>query len=110
MTAIKGTTVKKDFKSVCDRAYKGEVFIVSRPREENVVICSEKEYARIERLLDYTKKLEEQIKHMSGNASDTENMYPDGFFKLFGAGKSLGLDEEPEELGFESDATREALI
>ena len=30
--------------------------------------------------------------------SDASKSYPDYFFKLFGAGSGLGLDEEPEEV------------
>jgi len=50
MVAVKGTTVKNDFKNICDRVFKGEVFIISRPKNENVVLVSEKEYAELERL------------------------------------------------------------
>ena len=50
MVAVKGTTVKNDFKNICDRAFRGEVFIISRPKDENVVMISEREYAELERL------------------------------------------------------------
>lgn len=36
------------------------------------------------------------------NTSNLKATYPKGFFKLFGSGKNLGLDEEPEDLTFES--------
>ena len=50
MVAVKGTTVKNDFKNICDRVFKGEVFIISRPKDENVVMVSEREYTELERI------------------------------------------------------------
>ena len=35
--------------------------------------------------------------------SDASKSYPDYFFKLFGAGSNLGLDEEPEELKWDRE-------
>ena len=61
MVALSGTTVKNDFKNICDRVYKGEIVIISRPRDENVVLLSEKEYAELEkcrRNAEYLAKLE----------------------------------------------------
>ncbi len=59
MVALSGTTVKNDFKNICDRVYKGEVVIISRPRNENVVLISEKEYAELEK---YRRNAEYQAK------------------------------------------------
>ena len=50
MIAIKGTDVKTDFKNICKRVYQGEVFVISRPHNENIVMISEKEYSELERL------------------------------------------------------------
>ncbi|MBQ8945844.1 MAG: type II toxin-antitoxin system Phd/YefM family antitoxin [Lachnospiraceae bacterium] len=50
MVAVKGTTLKNDFKNICDRVFKGEVFIISRPKDENVVMVSEREYMELERI------------------------------------------------------------
>ena len=64
MVAVKGTTVKNDFKNICDRAFHGEVFIISRPKNENVVIVSEREYAELERLkknAEYLEKIDRAI-------------------------------------------------
>ena len=35
-------------------------------------------------------------------SKDMTHTYPTGFFDLFGSGKDLGFDEEPEELSFEN--------
>lgn len=36
--------MQEDFKSFCDKVFSGETLIVSRPKNENVVMISEKEY------------------------------------------------------------------
>lgn len=61
MTAVKGTTVRNDFKNICDRVFNGEVFIISRPKNENVVLVSEKEYAELEKARQYIEKIERAI-------------------------------------------------
>ena len=64
MTAVNGTTVKNDFKNICDRVFKGEVFIISRPKNENVVMVSEREYAELERIrknAEYLAKIDRAI-------------------------------------------------
>lgn len=47
MLAVKSMDVRDNFKSFCDKAYMGETIIVSRPKNENVVILSETEYNKI---------------------------------------------------------------
>ncbi len=42
-------------------------------------------------------------------AEGFEISYPKGFFELFGSGKDLGLDTEPEELAWEMDTERMTL-
>ena len=42
-------------------------------------------------------------------AQKNEASYPKNFFELFGAGKNLISEEEPEELSFALDGRREAL-
>lgn len=44
MLAVKSMDVREDFKSFCDKVFSGETLIVSRPKNENVVMISEKEY------------------------------------------------------------------
>lgn len=57
MVALKGTTVKNDFKNICNRVYNGEPIIVSRPKEENVVLISEKDYTNLVNNVEYLSKL-----------------------------------------------------
>lgn len=44
MIAVKSMDVRDNFKSICDRVFHGETIIISRRRNENVVLLSEKEY------------------------------------------------------------------
>lgn len=105
MVAVKGTTIKTEFKSICDRATKGEIFLVTRPKDENIVIISEKEYRQLMRFKAYADHLA-AASVTGGEAPNAEDTYPSGFFDLFGAGKSLGLDERPAELSWADDGKR----
>ena len=44
MLAGKSMDVRNNFKSLCDKVFKGETLIISRPKNENVVMLSETEY------------------------------------------------------------------
>lgn len=44
MIAVKPTQMRDNFKTICDRVVDGEIVIVSRPNNENVVVLSEKDY------------------------------------------------------------------
>ena len=47
MLAVKSMDVRENFKSLCDKVFKGETLIVSRPKNENIVMMSESEYNEI---------------------------------------------------------------
>ena len=64
MVAVKGTDVKNNFKSLCDRVFLGEAIIISRPKNENIVMISEREYAEFEKArknFDYISKIDRAI-------------------------------------------------
>lgn len=64
MVAVKSTTVKNDFKNICDRVFNGEIFIISRPKDENVVMVSEREFAELERIkknAEYMAKIDRAL-------------------------------------------------
>ena len=44
MLAVKSMDVRDNFKSLCDKVFNGEVLIISRPKNENVVMLSQNEY------------------------------------------------------------------
>ncbi len=61
MLAVKSMDVRDNFKEWCNKVISGETLVVSRPKNENVVIVSEKEYnelAKAKRNEDYLKKLD----------------------------------------------------
>ena len=44
MLAVKSMDVRDNFKALCDKVFNGETLIISRPKNENVVMQSESEY------------------------------------------------------------------
>jgi len=50
MIAIKTSDVTQDFKSVANRIMKGEVVLISRPRNENIVMITEQEFNELDKL------------------------------------------------------------
>lgn len=44
MLAVKSMDVRDNFKSLCDKVFQGETLIISRPKNENVVMLSETQY------------------------------------------------------------------
>ena len=44
MIAVKSMSVRPNFKEWCRKVFNGETIIVSRPKNENVVMVSEKKY------------------------------------------------------------------
>lgn len=47
MVTIKSKDLIDDFNVYCEKVYKGEVLIVSRPKNENIIMMSESEYNKI---------------------------------------------------------------
>ena len=44
MLVVKSMDVRENFKNFCDMVFTGETIIVSRPKNENIVMLSEAEY------------------------------------------------------------------
>ena len=68
MVAVKGTDLKNNFKFFCDQVYHGETIIIPRPKNENVVMVSEKEYAEFEKFkrnMEYLAKIDKAIEQRS---------------------------------------------
>ncbi len=64
MLAVKSMDVRENFKSLCDKVFRGETLIVSRPKNENIVMMSEVEYNNImkaKRNADYLAMLDKSI-------------------------------------------------
>lgn len=47
MLVVKSMDVRDNFKSLCDKVFNGETLIISRPKNENVVMLSKHEYNEI---------------------------------------------------------------
>ena len=47
MLGVKSMDVRENFKAICDKVFKGETLIVSRPKNENIVMMSEAKYNEI---------------------------------------------------------------
>lgn len=44
MLAVKSMDVRNNFKKLCDKVFNGETLVISRPKNENIVMLSEFEY------------------------------------------------------------------
>ena len=67
MVALKAIDVKNNFKSICSQVYGGETVMLSRPKNQNVVMISEAEYNKLEkarRNLEYLMMLDESEKQL----------------------------------------------
>ena len=64
MLAVKSMDVRDNFKAFCDRVFKGETLIISRPKNENIVMLSEYEYnemLKAKRNADYLAMLDKSM-------------------------------------------------
>ena len=50
MIAIKTADLTQNFKQIADQVIGGEKILVSRPRNENLVVITEREYNELDRL------------------------------------------------------------
>lgn len=64
MLAVKSMDIRDNFKNLCDKVVNGETLIISRPKNENVVMLSEHEYNEImkaKRNADYLAMIDKSI-------------------------------------------------
>lgn len=64
MLAVKSMDLRENFKSLCDKVFGGETLIISRPKNENVVMISEKEYnemMKAKRNVEYLAMLDKSM-------------------------------------------------
>jgi antitoxin YefM len=71
MLAVKSVDLRNNFKALCDKVFSGETLIVSRPKNENVVMLSENEYNELQkakRNAEYLRTIDEGMEQIaSGN-------------------------------------------
>ena len=71
MVTIKSKDLIDDFNVYCEKVYDGEVLIVSRPKNENIIMMSESEYNKIMKEIrnaQYLEMLDKSI--MEANEGD----------------------------------------
>lgn len=77
MIALKTTDIRNDFKKVSKLIFTGEKILVSRPRNENLVILSEKEYNELEKLRrnsEYLAKLDRSFQQLAEGRTVVKTM------------------------------------
>ena len=70
MLAVKSMDVRDNFKSLCDKVFSGETLIISRPKNENVVMLSEHEYnemMKAKRNADYLAMIDKSMAEAGNN-------------------------------------------
>lgn len=84
MLAVKSMDVRDNFKDICDKAYNGETIIVSRKKNENVVIVSESEYNELikaKKNADYLAMLDQSIAEAKSGGIITKSIDELGEFE-----------------------------
>lgn len=64
MLAVKSMDVREHFKIFCDKVFHGETLIISRPKNENVVMLSEHKYNELmkaKRNADYLAMIDQSM-------------------------------------------------
>ena len=88
MLAVKSMDIRENFKEWCTKVIAGETLVVSRPKNENVVIISEKEYNEMLKAkknaeylakLDMSRKQLEQGKTISFTSEELKEMEEDNW-------------------------------
>lgn len=64
MLAVRSMDVRDNFKALCDKVFNGETLIISRPKNENIVMLSENEYNELmkaKRNADYLAMIDKSM-------------------------------------------------
>ena len=69
MLAVKSMDVRENFKSFCDKVFNGETLIVSRPKNQNIVMMSEEKYNDIMK----SKRNAEYLNMLDKSMSEAES-------------------------------------
>lgn len=68
MLAVKSMNVRDNFKALCNKVINGETVIISRPKNQNIVMLSEKEYNEMLK----AKKNEEYLKMLDQSMAEAK--------------------------------------
>ena len=64
MLVVKSMNVRDNFKALCNKVIDGEIVIISRPKNQNIVMLSEKEYnemLKVKKNEEYLKMLDQSM-------------------------------------------------
>ncbi len=68
MIALKSFDMRNDFKKISDLVSSGEKVLISRPRNKNFVVISEKEYNKLEKIrrnAEYFEKINKSMQQLA---------------------------------------------
>ena len=77
MLAVKSMDVRENFKALCDKVFHGETLVVSRPKNENIVMMSENKYNEImkaKRNEEYLSMLDKSLEEAEAGGFVTKTM------------------------------------
>lgn len=77
MIALKTIDIKNDFKRISNLILGGEKVLISRPRNENLIILTEKEYNELEKIRrnnEYLLKIDKSLQQVSEGKIVTKTM------------------------------------
>ena len=77
MLAVKSMDVRENFKALCDKVFHGETLVVSRPKNENIVMMSENKYNEImkaKRNAEYLSMLDKSLEEGEAGGFVTKTM------------------------------------
>ena len=74
MLAVKSMDVRENFREWCNKVVSGETLVVSRPKNENVVIISEKEMAKAKKNAEYLAMLDRGYADIAQGRGITKTM------------------------------------
>ncbi|MCI7105600.1 MAG: type II toxin-antitoxin system Phd/YefM family antitoxin [Lachnobacterium sp.] len=77
MLAVKSMDVRENFKALCDKVFHGETLVVSRPKNENIVMMSENKYNEImkaKRNAEYLSMLDKSLEEAEAGGFVTKTM------------------------------------
>jgi len=68
MIALKAMDLRNDFKQISDLVYSGEKVLIARPRNENLVVLSEREYNELQKAkqnAEYLTKIDRAMERVT---------------------------------------------
>lgn len=77
MISIKSMDLRDNFKVFCDKVFQGETIIVSRPKNENIIMLSEREYndiLKMARNAEYLAMLDRGIEQLNAGKGQQHDL------------------------------------